>query len=207
MVSLNKQQLIKFEKKIFDEFEKGNIKGAVHLSGSVDGYQEDWLINYFKNNVKKNDWIAGTHRTHYHALLKSNNLKWVRKVIMDGHSLHINSKKYKIITSGIVGGNIPIALGLALSIKLKNKKEHVHCFIGDMASQMGCFNEAINYAHGHDLPKTFIIENNGLGVYTPTSKIWGTKDIIKLIVSLKKVISYSYKRKYPHHGTGSFIHF
>jgi len=202
MVCLNREDLKYFEECVFEEFNKGTIKGAIHLSGSKDGKQEDWLVDYFKK-IKKNDWVFSTHRSHYHALLKSQDIDWVWDQIKDGNSMHINSEEHKIFTSSIVGGIIPIALGTALAMKRKNHRNHVYCFVGDMASYMGQFYEAVNYAIGHSLPITFIIENNDLGVYTPTKKVWRAQ----ITCHTDKVIEYDYKRKYPHHGSGKFIHF
>lgn len=201
---MNKQELLDFEENIFDEYSAGKIKGTIHLSGSKDGYLEYFLISLFKK-IKSNDWVFSTHRNHYHCLLKSNNPEWVKSEIMKGNSMHINSEKHKIFTSSIVGGTIPIALGVALSIKKKKQKGHVYCFIGDMASQMGQFYEAVDYAQGHKLPITFIIENNELGVYTPTKKVWGNAGMTYGPVN--NIIRYKYERKYPHHGSGKWVHF
>ena len=80
-------------------------------------------------------------------------------------------------------------------------KKHVYVFIGDMASQMGCFWEAVKFAEGEDLPITFIIEDNELGCNTPTNEVWKRKEILKS----RKVVYYNYKRIYPHYGIGEWI--
>ncbi len=197
---MNKQQLIDFEKDIADDYEQANIKAPVHLAGG----NEDELIKIFKK-VKKNDWVFSTYRSHYHALLHSNNPEWVKSEIFAQRSAHINSKKYKIFTSAIVGGNLPIALGVAKAIKMKKGKEKVWCFVGDMASQMGVFDECHKYAMGHKLPITFIIEDNTLGVYTLTEKVW--KYPTDAYSWNNKIIYYKYKRTYPHYGTGAWVNF
>jgi len=199
---ITKEDLIKFEKDIFDTYSIGKIKAPVHLTGSIGGEQEDALVKIFKK-IKKNDWVFSTHRSHYHALLKSQNPKWLREEIIKGRSSHINSKKYKIFTSAIVGGNLPIAVGTALALKRKRSKNKVWCFVGDMASQMGIFNECVKYAEGMKLPITFIIENNKLGCYTPTEKVWK----IRTLPATDNYIKYDYKRKYPHYGVGKWITF
>lgn len=210
MKSMKKQDLIDFEKEVFDLFNEGKIKGAIHLSGAG----EDELIEIFKK-VKKEDWVFSGHRNHYHMLLKAGR-KFTMENIMRGESMHQYSKKYKVFTSGIVCGSVPIALGVALSLKLKKEKGHVWCFVGDMASQMGSFNVCSKYALGNGLPITFIIENNELSVYTPTKKSWGQNFGTKLTGYASKlinpkgishIITYKYKRKYPHHGSGRYIHF
>lgn len=196
---MNKEQLISFEKDIAENYEQANIKAPVHLTGG----NEDELIEIFKK-IKKNDWVFSTHRSHYHALLKSNDPEWVKSEIFAQRSAHINSKKYKIFTSAIVGGNLPIALGVAKAIKMRKGKEKVWVFVGDMASEMGIMYECHKYALGHKLPITFIIEDNGWGVYTPTDKVWGNYTFKHIA---PKLVIYQYSRIYPHYGIGKWINF
>ena len=208
-MKITKKILIDFETEIFDNYSEGKIRAPVHLTGSVDGHQEDMLIKIFKK-VKKEDWVFSTHRSHYHAILKSKNPEWVKSEIFAKRSSHINSEYYKIFTSAIVGGCLSIALGTALSIKRRKGKEHVWCFIGDMASKMGIAHECARYCRFRKLPITFIIENNGLGVYTNTRKVWGLKQR-KPDEGLYKhsdfMYEYCYERKYPHYGVGKWVTF
>jgi len=193
--------LINFEQEVISEYKKGETYGPVHLSGG----NEEQLLEIFKN-IKDNDWVFSTHRSHYHAYLKSKNRKWVmNEVIKNANSSHINSKKYKFFTSAIVGGIIPIALGVAMGIKMKNKSDHVWCFVGDMAAEMGCFEEAWKYALGEKLPITFIIEDNDLGCNTPVNEVWKLRG--KNSEGYLKIIYYKYIRKYPHYGIGEWITF
>ncbi len=202
---ITKQQLIDFETDISKIYSQGKIRAPVHLVGSVDKTQERFLIKLFNEKINKQDYIFGTHRSHYIALLKSQDPKWVKSEILANRSMHINSKKHKIFTSSIVGGCLPIALGTAMALKRKKSKEKVWCFVGDMASQMGIFHECVKYATGNRLPITFIIENNTLGINTPTCKVW--KAPTSWDNSFAKIIYYKYKRKYPHHGIGKFVNF
>jgi len=194
---MNRKELEEFEQDIAREYEGGKIRSPIHLSGG----NELHLIEIFKN-IKEDDWVFSTHRNHYHALLKSKDPKWVKREIMNGRSMHIASRKYKFFTSSIVGGVLPIALGVALAIKRKKKQEHVWCFVGDMAAETGIFHECERYAIGHRLPITFIVENNHFSVYTPTNKVWGSNTIYET----KKRI-YRYNRKWPHYGIGRFVDF
>lgn len=70
------------------------------------------------------------------------------------------------MSSAIVGGMLPIACGLAAG------GESVWCFIGDMCARTGAFADAGNFAHGHQLPIKFVVEDNGLSTNTPTNKAW-----------------------------------
>ena len=114
----------------------------------------------------------------------------------------INSKKYKFYSSSIVGGGLPIALGVALGIKLKKSKEKVWVFLGDMTYETGQFHEVYKYSRNFKLPINFIVEDNNLSTNTPTDKTWNKKSKI-----YKDIIHYKYKRIYPHHGTGNWILF
>jgi len=60
--------------------------------------------------------------------------------------MHINRKEYNFFTSAIVGGILPIALGTAMGAKLKGLEENVWAFVGDMAAEMGVFDECTKYA-------------------------------------------------------------
>ena len=168
---MDKEELIEFENKVVKRYKEGNTYSPVHLSGSIHGRQEEALIKIFKK-IKPNDWVFTTHRSHYHALLKSKDRDWLmNEIIVKAESSHINSAKYKIFSSSIVSGIIPIALGVASGIKLKKRKEKVYCFVGDMSAKMGFFDEAQKYALAFDLPIMFIIEDNYLGCNTPTAHL------------------------------------
>ena len=67
---------------------------------------------------------------------------------------------------------------------------------------MGAFNECVKYARGHNLPITFVIEDNDLSVNTPTQKVWGDQDL-----GNTKILKYKYTRFYPHHGSGKWVTF
>jgi len=194
---MKKKDLLKFEEKIKIIYESGKIKAPIHLSGN----NEEPLIKIFKK-IKKNDWVLSTWRNHYHALLKGIPEKWLEKEIVNGHSMGINNLKYKFYSSAIVGGIIPIALGIAKGLKLKKKKNVVWAFIGDMTFETGGFHECYKYAKNHKLPLKFIVEDNNLSTNTPTDKVWVKKSNIP-----RDIIYYKYKRKYPHHGTGGWVLF
>ena len=194
---MKKKDLLKFEEKIKIIYESGKIKAPIHLSGN----NEEPLIKIFKK-IKKNDWVLSTWRNHYHALLKGIPEKWLEKEIVNGRSMGINNLKYKFYSSAIVGGIIPIALGIAKGLKLKKKKNTVWAFIGDMTFETGGFHECYKYAKNHKLPLKFIVEDNNLSTNTPTDKVWVKKSNIP-----KDIIYYKYKRKYPHHGTGGWVLF
>ena len=114
---LTPKNLLDFEKDIKRIYEKGLIKAPIHLSGN----NEKQLIKIFKK-INTKDWVFSTWRNHYHALLHGLNKKWLKKQIIKGKSMSINSFKKKFYSSAIVGGILPIALGVGLALKRKKSK-------------------------------------------------------------------------------------
>jgi pyruvate dehydrogenase E1 component alpha subunit len=198
---MDKEQLIAFETDIADCFNNSKIKAPVHL---YDGNEEQ-MIDIFKN-VKKEDWVFCTWRSHYQCLLKGVPQEQVKQDILDGKSITLCYPEYNIYSSAIVTGNIPIATGTALDIKRKGGTNHVWCFVGDMTSETGTFFENWKYAINHDLPITFVIENNGKSVCTETNKVWNTNELF-FSKETRKIIYYEYQTKYPHAGAGKRIQF
>jgi radical SAM superfamily enzyme YgiQ (UPF0313 family) len=197
LTNLTEKDLIDFEEDIREIYEAGKIRAPVHFCRG----NEIPLIEIFKN-VKKEDWIFSTHRSHYHALLKGVSREWLKNEILNLRSIHINSREHNVFTSSIVGGALPIALGAALGIKLRKGSERVWVFVGDMCAEMGVFHECVKYAKGHNLPISFVVEDNDLGVDTPTKKVWGEEDF-----GNTHILRYKYIRVYPHHGSGKWVAF
>ncbi len=110
MEKITKEELISFEQEIQKLYEGGEIHSPVHFCGG----NENQLIEIFKE-IKEEDWVFSTHRAHYHFLLKGADREWLKNEILNNRSIHLNSQKLKIFTSAIVGGILPIALGVALT--------------------------------------------------------------------------------------------
>ena len=201
MNKLNKNQLIDFETDIAECFNNAMIKAPIHL---YDGNEEQ-LIQTFQN-IKDEDWIFCTWRSHYQCLLKGVPPEQLKQDILDGKSITLCYPEYNIYSSAIVTGNIPIATGVALDIKRKGGSNHVWCFVGEMTSETGTFFENWKYSINHDLPITYIIEDNGKSVCTETYKVWNT-DELYFAKETRKIIYYKYQTKYPHAGAGKRIQF
>lgn len=191
-----------FEQKIAEMFNKGEIRSPVHLS---DGNEKS-LIEIFKE-VKDEDWIFCSWRSHYQCLLKGVDPKALESEIVAGRSIALCFPSHNVYSSAIVGGQIPIAVGVALSLKKSNKKGHIWCFIGDMTSETGIAQTSIRYSEKHNLPITFIIEDNGLSVLTETRKVWSTETLRFEELNNSIVKSYTYTSKYPHAGAGKRVQF
>ena len=202
ITNLNPTDLINFEERVAESFNRAKIKAPVHLySGN-----EKEMIEVFRE-IRNEDWVLCSWRSHYQCLLKGVPENEVFSEILKGHSISLCFPEHKIFSSAIVGGNLPIAVGLAMSIKLKNQTGMVHCFIGDMTSETGIAHETIKYSINHDLPIRFIIEDNDLSVCTETRKVWGSKELSYENFDHPKVVFYKYKSKYPHAGAGERVQF
>ena len=194
--------LINFEDSIAKLFNEAKIKAPIHLySGN-----EKFLINFFKK-IKKNDWVMCSWRSHYQCLLKGVPPKKIKNEIIDGKSISLCFLDYKVYSSAIVGGSLPIAVGLAMSLKRKKSKNKIYCFIGDMTSETGIAHECIKYSRNKNLPIHFIVEDNRKSVCTDTRKAWSEKKLTYENVSDKFVTYYKYKLKYPHAGAGQRVQF
>ncbi len=95
-----------------------------------------------------------------------------------GGSMHIgNLDKGMVPAVAIVGGNIPIATGVALAFKMKKEKRVAVSFMGDGATNEGAFHEAVNMGAIWDLPVVYVIENNLYGASTHVDLVFKTKTI------------------------------
>jgi TPP-dependent pyruvate/acetoin dehydrogenase alpha subunit len=194
---MNKKQLIEFEERVQKVYEAGEIKAPIHLSGG----NEDQLIEIFKK-ISNDDWVFSSWRNHYHALLHGFDPEKLFNLIVEGRSMGINSLEDKFYSSSIVGGSLPIALGVAQSIKLKKQEDKVWCFVGDMTFETGTFHECYKFSRNFDLPIEFVVEDNNMSTNTPTDQTWNKKSKIP-----DDVHYYEYERNFPHHGTGNWVLF
>ena len=201
MKKYTEQELIDFETNVAEVLSSGVIKSPVHL---YDG-NEKQIINVFEN-ISDEDWIFCTWRSHYQCLLKGVPPETLMNDIKSGKSITLCYPEYKIYSSAIVTGSIPISTGVAMDIKRKNQNNHVWCFVGDMASETGAFFENYKYALNHDLPITFVIEDNNKSVCTDTRKVWNT-NVLTFNQDSEKIIYYNYQSRYPHAGAGKRIQF
>lgn len=138
-------------------------------------------------NLRKEDYITSTHRGHGHVIAKGGELKYMMAELFGkktgyckgkGGSMHIANINIGILgANGIVGGGIPIAVGAALSCKMRKTDQVTACFFGDDASNTGAFHEGLNLASIHHLPVVFICENNLYGISVPQKQHQAIKDI------------------------------
>lgn len=127
--------------------------------------------------LRKDDFVVSTHRSHGHYLAKGGDLikmiaeiygKAIGCTAGKGGSMHLIDKRVGFMGStSIVGGTIPVGVGLGLSIKLKGTDQVSCVFFGDGATEEGVFYESINFAALKKLPVLFVCENNFYSVYSP----------------------------------------
>lgn len=174
-----------FEDTVYRLLREGTIKGASHLYAGQEAVAVGAIAV-----IEDRDVIASTHRGHGHCgAMGDKHAKneqerqehWNRMMaeLMGkatgyckgrGGSMHIaDVEKGNLGSTGIVGGNIPIATGAALAEKLKETGAVVLCFFGDGATNTGSFHESLNMGSALlcGLPVVYICENNLYGMSVP----------------------------------------
>lgn len=197
---MNSQELIDFEQMIAEEFNAGHIRAPIHLSKG----NEQQLINIFKN-FNQGDWIFNSWRSHLHALLAGVPAEKVKTSIMAGRSMTLCWPEHRMFCSAIVGGVIPIAVGVAWQIKQSGGSERVFIFLGDMTGKSGIAYECITYARLNNLPLIVVIEDNGKSVCTVTDEAWGGD--APLPYKPNYYYQWNLAEHYPHSGAGRRIQF
>jgi TPP-dependent pyruvate/acetoin dehydrogenase alpha subunit len=202
ITNLTKQDLIDFESEIADLFNQKQIRAPVHLYYG----NEDAMLEVFRH-VRAEDWVCCSWRSHYQCLLKGVPREDVKREILAGRSISLCFPEQRVVSSAIVSGIVPIAVGLALAVKRSGGTNKVWCFVGDMTSETGLVHECLKYSTNWDLPIHFIVEDNGKSVCTDTRKTWGQPQLTFEITKHPKVTYYRYETKYPHAGAGVRVQF
>jgi TPP-dependent pyruvate/acetoin dehydrogenase alpha subunit len=191
-----------FETEVANLFNSGRIKAPVHLySGN-----EQQMIDVFKD-VGRDDWVFCSWRSHFQCLLKGVPRQKVLDEIIAGHSISLCFPEYRIYSSAIVGGSVPIAVGTAMALQRQCASGRVHCFMGDMTAESGIAHESIKYSRNHCLPIRFIVEDNARSVCTETRSAWNQPRLTHEGVNDDYVHYYRYETHYPHAGAGVRVQF
>ena len=182
-----------FEEKVYDLLDENIIKGASHLYAGQEAVAVGTIAA-----LRDDDLITSTHRGHGHCHARGDSLavgpeakqEHLNKMMAElcgratgyckgrGGSMHIaDVQKGNLGATGIVGGNIPVATGAALSMKLQKQDRVVVCFFGDGASNTGNFHESLNMASAWKLPVVYVVENNLYGMSVPFNKVSALPDI------------------------------
>ena len=205
------KKLREFEQSIEKIYESGKIRAPVHLRNN----NEADLCAILKD-VKQQDFVYSTWASHLHALLKGVPPEEVKKKILEGKSITLHFPEYNFYSSAIVGGICPIAVGSAWACKREETLDRrVYCFVGDMSFLTGIASESIRYSLHHDLPITWVVEDNGVSVGTDTQEVWNSETYkwFEIYRNLSnecknfKITYYKFNMTYPHSGTGVFVEF
>jgi len=162
----------KFELAVQENYRKGEIPGFIHLCVG----QEAVAVGICRH-LRKEDWITSTHRGHGHALAKGVDVKLLLAELYGkatgcnggrGGSMHLFSYADGLFgTNGLVGGGIPLAVGLGISAQVKDQDNVAISFFGDGAICHGAFHESVSLAAIKKSPVVFVCENNLYATCTP----------------------------------------
>ena len=163
-----------FEERVGRLTRDGEVHGLIHLSTGQEGVAVGVCAQ-----LRADDAVYSGHRGHGHAIAKGAPLDRMMAELMGrdsglcrglGGSMHLVDVEHGFLgATGVVGGNIPIALGSALAARLRGDDAVAVVFFGDGAVQAGHFNETVNLASLWKLPLILVCENNGFAEFTPRS--------------------------------------
>ena len=172
----------RFEEKVNELFMQGKIHGTTHL-----GIGQEANHAGVSAALKSDDWILTTHRGHGHYIGKGGSVHSMMAELFGskdgicyglGGSMHLaDLQNYNMGSSGVVGGVLPLAVGMAFALKYKKKSQIVLGMFGDAASNQGMALESFNLASVWEVPVIFYCENNMYGMSAPADKFVGGNNI------------------------------
>jgi pyruvate dehydrogenase E1 component subunit alpha len=154
-----------FEDRCAELYSASKIRGFLHLYNG-----EEAIAVGVMQSLQPADAIAGTYREHGHAIARGISMRSLMAELLGkqagccrgrGGSMHIFDAAARFYGgNAIVGGSLPLALGLGLAEKLRDSKAIAACFFGEGAVAEGEFHETLNLAALWSLPVLFVCENN-----------------------------------------------
>jgi pyruvate dehydrogenase E1 component alpha subunit len=172
----------RFEEEAGRQYQRAKAGGFLHL-----GIGEEATIVGTTSVMRDDDYLIGTYRTHGHAIARGTSPNSVMAELFGrvdgtsggrGGSMHIFDLERRFMGGyGIVGGNLPLAAGLALSSDYRGTEEVTVCMFGDGASNTGNFGETMNLAALWSLPVVFLVENNLYGMGTSLERHSAVTDL------------------------------
>lgn len=174
----------RFEEEAGRQYQKAKAGGFLHLA-----IGEEATIVGTASVMAPTDYLIGTYRTHGHAIARGTDPKRVMAELFGrvdgtsggrGGSMHIFDAEKRFMGGyGIVGGNLPLAAGLALASDYRGEDSVTVCMFGDGASNTGNFGETMNLAALWSLPVVFLVENNLYGMGTSIERHSAQTDLSK----------------------------
>lgn len=171
-----------FEIVTMDLFKRDQVKGTVHpyIGQEASGVGVCMAL-------RKDDLIAGTHRSHGHNIAKGADTKKMMAEILGketgyckgrGGSMHIAAFETGSLGAlAVVGSGIPLAVGAGLGFKIRGENRVVVPFTGDGGINTGNWHEGLNMAAIWNLPVVFVLENNRYAVSTKIEDVVKIKDL------------------------------
>jgi len=171
-----------FEEKAEQLYMMGKIHGTMHLSIG----QEASAVGSIAA-LRPDDLILSTHRGHGHCIAKGVDLNLMMAEFTGketgycrgrGGSMHIaDIEGGNLGANGVVGGGIPISVGVGLSLKMQKRDQVILCFFGDGAANTGAFHESLNMAAIWKLPVVYVCENNQYAMSFSVKKAFAIEHI------------------------------
>ena len=175
----------KFEEKAGQLYGQQKIKGFCHLYNGQEA-----CIAGAVTALDKEDKYITAYRDHAHPIALGTPPKYVMAELFakvsgiskgKGGSMHMFDKARHLFGGhGIVGGQIPLGVGIAFAEKYKQTNNLCITFMGDGAVRQGAFHEALNLAMLYQLPVVFVIENNGYAMGTSVARSGNITALYKL---------------------------
>ena len=172
----------RFEEKCVELYSAGEIRGFVHLY-----IGEEAIAVGVSQALTPDDNIVSTYREHGHALVRGIPVETVMAEMFGkttgcsggrGGSMHLFDVGRRFYGgNAIVGGGLPLSIGLALADKMRGDQRVTACFFGDGAVAEGEFHECLNLAALWDLPVLFCCENNGYAMGTALQREHAQTDL------------------------------
>ena len=175
-----------FEERVGQLKRADDVHGLIHLSVGQEGVAAGVCPQ-----LRDDDAVYSGHRAHGHAIATGAALDRTMAELMGredglcrglGGSMHLVDVEHGFFgATGVVGGNVPLALGSALAGRLAGRHQVAVVFFGDGAVQAGHFNETVNLATLWALPLILVCENNGFAEFTPRSahtKVERVSDVV-----------------------------
>jgi pyruvate dehydrogenase E1 component alpha subunit len=171
-----------FEEKVFELYGQNLVPGTIHLYAG-----EEAVAVGVCSALRNDDYVTSTHRGHGHCIAKGADLRRTMAEILGkktgycrgkGGSMHIADFSVGMLgATAVVGAGLPIAVGAALSAKLRKTDQVAACFFGEGASNQGTFHESLNMASIWKLPVVFVCENNLYAMGTRQSAVMNIENI------------------------------
>jgi len=175
-------EIREFEERIKLLFLEGKMPGTIHQY-----IGEEACAVGVCSALSEKDMIASTHRPNGHAVARGLSMKEIMAELYGkttgcckgkGGSMHLGDiDKGMLPAIAIVGGNIPIVMGMGLAFKLRDEKRVAVSFFGDGASNEGAFHEGLNMAAVYKVPAVFVCENNQYGASTSRKLVMNIENI------------------------------